>query len=101
MTKVMKEKIANFERQCGKKVVETIHFPSTGTFTAFSVAEKKAVEMGYSVGSMCRDEPIGLAKDVGYIAKWHNIDSADKAHIEAGILSCDFREGDAVIAIFG
>ena len=92
--------LERFEIACGKKAKETIEFPANGTFSAHSAAEKKAKDMGYAVGSMCRDEPIGLAKDFGYIAKWKNLDKSDRAKVEAGLLSTDFREGDVVLAIF-
>lgn len=96
----MEKLIKKFETACGKKVKETITFKADGTFKAYYAAEKKAKEMGYTTGSMCRDEPIAMAKDFEYIAKWRNIDPIERSAIEAGMLSEDFREGDVIIAIF-
>jgi hypothetical protein len=96
----MNELIKRFENACGKKVKETIEFKADGTFKAFYAAEKRARELGYTTGSMCRNEPIAMGKDFEYIAKWYNIEPSERHRIEAGILSEDFREGDVIIAIF-
>jgi len=99
MTDSQKKLIKQFENATCKNVVETIEFQSTGVFTAVGAAERKAKELGYTVGSMCRDEPIGLARNVEYIAKWRNIDPIDRNRVEGGLLSDDFREGDVILAI--
>jgi hypothetical protein len=91
-------------KELGKKVKETITFAEKGTFTSISMAQKVAKEMGFVVGSMCHNEPMGLApaEKYGFIAKWYNIDHSDKKKLSGVIISPDgdFREGSAQIVIF-
>jgi hypothetical protein len=44
-----------------RPVIKSITIEAKGTFSAFYEAEKLLREEGYTVGSMCRDEPIGFA----------------------------------------
>lgn len=43
-------------KSLGKKVKETITFEEKGTFQSIYKAEKVAKEMGFVVGSMCRND---------------------------------------------
>jgi len=72
------------------------------TFSAINKAETILKEEGYTVGSMCRDEPIGFADAKKYerIAKWYNLDSNDKKKLDGIITSTDFREGDVKITYY-
>lgn len=81
----------------GKKVSSTKEFKPAGTFQAINEARKELTSQGYTVGSMCRDSPIAAAKNYEYIAKWTNIPRTDWKHIEALIISPDFREGGCSI----
>jgi len=87
---------------CNKAVKNVIKFDASGTFGAVRKAESRASELGYTRGSMCRDEPIGLAwaEEVQYIAKWYNIDAKDRAKLNGVLLSDDFREGDVWLVEF-
>lgn len=70
-------------------------------FTAVWAAEKYLKRLGYSYGSMCYDEPIGIAKGLGrYIAKWYNLSPADKARLDGVMESDDFRDGDVKVTLF-
>jgi hypothetical protein len=79
----------------GRKVLWSKSFPANGTFQAFYDASGFLKELGYQVGSMCRNEPIGFAdNDVyDYVAKWYNIDVSDRLKLDGVMISDDFREG--------
>lgn len=83
-----------------REIVSKEKFRKTTTFSAVHRAEEKASKLGYSIGSMCRDEPIGLSKKASYIAKWRNIDRDEYDKIEGVILSNDFREDDVYLIEF-
>ena len=87
-----------------KKIYKTIRtvktFPSTGiAFEAHADAVEFLKENGYSVGSMQRDMPIGVAKgeDV-YISKWMNLGD-DVKQLDGVLLSDDFREGSVTVLL--
>lgn len=79
----------------GRKVLYRESFPAAGTFQAFYSACDRLKELGYEVGSMCRNEPIGFADNnvYDYVAKWYNIDIEDRTKLDGVMLSEDFREG--------
>ena len=63
-------------------------------FKAFHIVEEYAKGFGYSTGSMQREFPIACARNVSYIAKWHNIDHREQgSNIEAVIVGEDKRNG--------
>ena len=74
-------------------------FKAHGNFEAFYAAEKWLRENGYSVGSMERDAPIGIAKGDCYISKWRNLGN-DKTLLDGVIVEGDKRDGDVTIIIF-
>lgn len=80
----------------GRKVLWAKSFPANGTFQAYYAAEQFLRELGYVVGSMCRNEPIGFADDdtYDYVAKWYNIDVSDRLRLDGVMISDDFREGN-------
>ena len=86
----------------GREILHTETFPPAGTFKAYYAAEERLKELGYTVGSMCRDEPIGFADEdkCGYVAKWYNIGREDKGKLDGVMVSNDFREGGATIVFF-
>ena len=59
-----------------------------GAFVAISKAEQYLKSMGYVVGSMCMDMPMGFAKSdkVNYIAKWRNIPKEDYSKLDGIII---------------
>lgn len=83
----------------GRKVLYRESFPAAGTFQAFYNAEARLRDLGYTIGSMCRNEPIGFADDdvYGYVAKWYNIDVSDRLKLDGVMISDDFREGSVDI----
>jgi hypothetical protein len=84
-----------------REILHAVDFPANGTFQAFYSSEKHLKELGYCVGSMCRQEPIGFAYGAECVAKWYNLDSRDKAQLDGVILpQPDFREGGAIILFF-
>jgi hypothetical protein len=90
------------ETYLGREILHTETFPPAGTFQAFYAAEKRLKELGYTVGSMCRTEPIGFANAdaVGYVAKWYNLSQDDKGQLDGVMASDDFREGGVTIVFF-
>jgi hypothetical protein len=90
------------ETYLGREITTILEFTSTGTFTAIREAEEYLKENGYTVGSMCRNEPIGFANSAKYeyVAKWYNIDVKDRKHLDGVIISNDFREGNVQILFF-
>lgn len=83
----------------GRKVLYIERFPAQGTFQAFRKAEERLRDLGYTIGSMCRNEPIGFADDCqyDYVAKWYNIAPEEKLSLDGVIVSSDFREGSSEI----
>jgi len=87
----------------GKEIQFAMTFKSNGrSFSSFYEAEQMAKDLMFTCGSMCGDEPIGLAKDseCSYIAKWRNIPSEHRTLVDGLILSNDFRNGDVELIIF-
>lgn len=90
------------EMYLNRPVLWRREYPATGTFEAWRSAEAFLRELGYTVGSMCSDSPIGFADadTFGYVAKWYNIDVTDRAKLDGVIISNDFREGGCSILFF-
>jgi hypothetical protein len=97
---VLGDRILKVAEEMGKTVKTFKVFPACGTFGAIDKAREAATAEGYEIGSMCRDEPIALAKGVSYIAKWKNIERSDWGRIEGILLSNDMREGAVAMVIF-
>jgi hypothetical protein len=97
---VLGKRIAEVAKMLGKTVKTFEVFPKSGTFGAIGKAEDRVKELGYSKGSMCRDEPIALIKGDCYIAKWYNISVDEWPRIEGVLLSNDMREGSVALVIF-
>ena len=86
----------------GRKVLYTETFPVKGTFASVHKAEARLKDLGYSIGSMCRNEPIGFADDskYNYVAKWYNLSKEEKDLLDGVVISDDFREGESQIIWF-
>lgn len=74
-------------------------FSVKGTFESLYSAREWCSENGYSCGSLCRDEPVGLKKGDYVIAKWKNMDDDDITLLDGRMTSTDFREGSVTITI--
>jgi len=86
----------------GREIVRRDNVKVEGTFASVSEAEDRLRKMGYTIGSMCSDEPIGFAcnEKYDYIAKWRNIDPIDRKKVDGVIISNDWREGSVDIIWF-
>lgn len=90
------------EMYLNRPVIWSREYPASGTFSAYYAASGFLKELGYQVGSMCRNSPIGFADDevCGYVAKWDNISIEDRVRLDGVIISDDFREGSCRILFF-
>lgn len=88
---------AQVEKTIYKTVKFTKHFPATGVaFEAHHDATEFLKEHGYSIGSMQRDAPIGVAKGDAYISKWRNLGD-DVRQLDGVMVSDNFREGGVTV----
>lgn len=76
-------------------------FENTGDFAAINAAEKWCADQGYTVGRMDGDNPIGIAKGVNYISKWHNFQPGDTERLGGRITSRNFRDGPVTVTLNG
>lgn len=84
------------EKQTGARA--DIVFEACGTFGALHKAETWIRENGYSKGSLCRDEPVGLMRGDYNIAKWKNLSAKERKSFDALLLPVhEFREGGCKI----
>jgi hypothetical protein len=92
----------------GKTIMDINKFPFKKTFngsadksdpfSAINDAKQWLTEKGYSLGTMCRDEPIGITKGLGRrIEKWYHLNEEHKKMLDGVATSNDFRNGDVVI----
>jgi len=90
------------ENYLGRDVIKKVNIKVEGTFASVSEAEDRLRKMGYAIGSMCSDEPIGFAcnEKYDYIAKWRNIDPIDRKKVDGVMISNDWREGSVDIIWF-
>jgi hypothetical protein len=90
------------ENYLGRDVIKKVNIKVEGTFASVSEAEDRLRKMGYIIGSMCSDEPIGFAckEKYDYIAKWRNIDPIDRKKVDGVMISNDWREGSVDIIWF-
>lgn len=80
----------------GRKAVLIEAFSDCEDFAAIGRARAYLTKHGYTIGPMCRDEPIACSSKAEYIAKWRNIGRDEWSGIEAVIVSEDMRNGPAV-----
>jgi hypothetical protein len=86
----------------GLKVEHAVEFEACGTFCAINKAQSFLRELGYTIGSMERNNPIGFADDekYGYVSKWNNMNPTEHKLLDGVIISNDFREGGVKILFF-
>jgi len=79
----------------GQTVTYAVRFNACGTFSAVRKAEEFLEELGYTIGSMERNAPIGFANDeeIEYVSKWNNMTGEEHGTLDGVMLSNDFREG--------
>ncbi len=78
------------------KTVKTFPAVPGDTFAAHSAAVAFLKEKGYSVGSMQRGSPIGVAKGDCDISKWRNL-GPDVKELDGVLVSDSFREGSVTL----
>lgn len=74
-------------------------FTETGDFAAFYAAERMAADLGLSIGSMERDQPIGLMHGDYSIAKWRNLSKSERQELH-GVITGPKRMGPVRLSIF-
>ena len=82
------------------QVEHAIEFEASGTFQAFYKAEGLLKELGYTVGSMQGDAPIGISLKYDYISKWYKMNSSEHKLLDGIMISKDFREGSVQVIFF-
>lgn len=88
----------------GRPVAKRITFNEEGTFSSYYAASAHVKAEGQTLGSMCGPEPIGFApaEQYEYIAKWRNIDPAERKLVHGVIIQKEgFREGPVEVIYFG
>lgn len=73
--------------------------PTGQTFGAHSAARSWCRENGYSVGTMCGPDPIGIKAGSWTIAKWRNLKTTERAGLDGTMTSTDWREGSVTVEI--
>lgn len=90
-------------KECDKigRLPKTARFVYTDgdDFSINNAVENAAVQLGYTVGTMCCDAPRGLCRNVNRIAKWWNLAPPDFARLEGFVLCDDFRNGTVAVVV--
>ena len=73
-------------------------FDQKGTFEALYACQRWLTANGYSYGSTCCAEPVGVLKGDYVIAKWRNLTRQERAELH-GTVDGDFREGPLVLRL--
>lgn len=85
------------------EVIYALEFPASGTFGAIGNAQKLLEGMGYTIGSMEMNLPIGFAneQDFGYVSKWTRMTRDEHKMLDGAILpNPEFREGGVIVLFF-
>ncbi len=81
-------------------VVYAVEFVPNGTFVANENAEEYLRGLGYRIGSMEQDNPIGFSNNFN-VPKWGNIREDGKSLLDGAIVPLpEFREGGSLILFF-
>ncbi len=100
----LKNEAIKIAEMAGKEVDSSTLYPillgEGNDFKNIHTASDRLRDEGYSLGSMCRDEPIAFAKGERYIAKWRNIGYEDYPKMDGVLMSSDFRNGEVTIVYF-
>lgn len=87
---------AYLESEIGQKMPFEKVFANSGeTFSAVAAAKQYLYDLGFDVGSMQREAPIGIARNAD-IAKWYNL-GKDRALLDGAMISDDWREGSVTV----
>lgn len=74
-------------------------FTGDEAFEAFRTAEEFLANRGFSVGSMQRDDPIGVMYGDCSIAKWRNLSAMERIGLH-GVIQGNKRFGPVTVVIF-
>lgn len=78
----------------------TVVFNEQGDFEACRAAEKWCDDRGIAVGAPERGQPRGLLKEYCCIAKWRNLNDAERRALD-GRMTGDMRNGPVTITLNG
>lgn len=73
-------------------------FDQPGDFVAFDAAREWVQSLGYSVGSMQRDEPIGLMAGRWSISKWRSLSAKERDELD-GTITGNKRNGPVTVML--
>ena len=79
-------------------VLLKVTFDQQGDFAAIDAARKWCADRGISVGSMQRDDPMGLMVGDYFIAKWRNLNARERKQLDETITG-DKRNGPVLLTI--
>lgn len=68
-------------------------------FSGIRAAEEHVRGLGYSVGSMERNQPIGLVKGDCYISKWTRMTNKEHDELDGRFEGPDYRNGDVTVVL--
>ena len=90
------------ETYLGREITRRDNVTVEGTFASVSEAEDRLRKMGYIIGSMSGNQPIGFAdgEQYNYISKWYNMTSEEHNKLDGVMISSDWREGSVEIIWF-
>jgi hypothetical protein len=77
---------------------ETIHSDGS-TFSICRELEQHCREMGWSIGTLCANQPRAIAYKSAMIHKWDNISAREYCNIDAVAIASDPRNGDVAYII--
>jgi hypothetical protein len=80
-------------------MTEQIVFRDDRTFKAYHAACRWCNENGFSTGSMCGHQPIGILRGDAIIAKWRNLSQKEISVLD-GKMTGDMRNGPVTVTIF-
>lgn len=78
--------------------MERVSFEQKGVFAASNAAEAWCAERGISVGIMERGQPRGLVYGDFEVAKWHNLNRAERAALDGRMIG-EMRHGPVVVEV--
>lgn len=86
----------------GREITRRDNVKVEGTFKSVYEAEDRLRKMGYVIGSMSGNQPIGFAcgEKYDYISKWYNMTPEEHNLLDGVMISSDWREGSVEIIWF-
>ena len=86
----------------GREITRRDNVKVEGTFKSVYEAEDRLRKMGYRIGSMSGNQPIGFAcgEKYDYISKWYNMTPEEHNLLDGVMISSDWREGSVEIIWF-